>query len=179
MVKQQNDWKPTRMNSQDRSATIPNQSGMQSTETHGARAKTSTSRTSSTRSTRGQIPHIAITVSGMDCTFAEETQPLTYVTTQAWTLSPTTKRKKHDPKQPVGIGSPQNHQTRQPDPPYPKAHTIRRRKPEGKHGPHGKPTTTGGAQTSMRTRREQYSRHHRATPYARTCLLYTSPSPRD
>ena len=103
---------------------------MQSTEAHGARAKTSTSRTSSTKSARGQIPHIAITISGMDCIFTEETQPLTNVTTQTWTLSPTTKRKKHDPEQPVGIGNPQNHQTKQPDPPYPKA-------------PHNSQTETG------------------------------------
>ena len=69
---------------------ILNQSDMQSTEAQGARARTSTSRTSSTRSTRDQIPHIAITISGMDCTFAKETQPLTNVATQTWTLSPTT-----------------------------------------------------------------------------------------
>jgi len=110
---------------------ILNQLDMQSTEAQGARAKTSTPRTSSTRSTRDQIPHIAITISGMDCTFAKETQPLTNVATQTWTLSPTThqtssathqsagtKRKRHDPEQPVEIENFQNHQAEQSSPPY-------------------------------------------------------------
>ena len=119
---------------------------MQSTEAQGARAKTSTSRTSSTRSTMDQTPHVAITIHGMDCTIIEETQPLTNVATQTGKSSPNThhtssathqsaraKRKRHDPGQSTKIRSLPDHQAEQSNPPHSEAsrHDLQRgtRKP--------------------------------------------------
>ena len=161
---------------------ILNQLDMQSTEAQGARVRTSTSRTSSTRSTRDQVPHIAITISGMDCTFAKETQPPTNVATQTWTLSPTTqqtrsatpqsagtKRKRHDPEQPIKIENSRDHQAKQSSPPYPEiSQHDSQRGTRGQHGLLTKPTTTKGVPTSMKIRRGQSLRHRRATPFVRT-----------
>ena len=120
---------------------ILNQFDMQSTEAQGARAKTTTSRTSSTRSTRDQIPHVAITINGMDCTIIEETQPPTNVATQTWTSSPNTyqtssathqsagaKRKRHDPEQSTEIRNFPDHQAEQSNPPHSEAsrHDLQR-----------------------------------------------------
>ena len=142
------------------------------------------SRTSSTRSTRDQIPHVAITISGMDCTIAKETQtqPPTNVATQTWTLSPTTqqtrsatpqsagtKRKRHDPEQPIKIENSRDHQAKQSSPPYPEiSQHDSQRGTRGQHGLLTKPTTTKGVPTSMKIRRGQSLRHRRATPFVRT-----------
>ena len=75
---------------------------MQSTEAHGARAKTSTSRTSSTRSKEDRPQHITITIDGMDCNIVEATQPMDSAPTQTWTSEPTTNQEPPIESQTIG-----------------------------------------------------------------------------
>ena len=75
---------------------------MQSTETRGARAKTSTSRTSSTRSNEDQPQHITITIDGMDCNIVEATQPVDSAPTQTWTSESNTNQESPIASQTIG-----------------------------------------------------------------------------
>ena len=75
---------------------------MQSTEAQEARAKTSTSRTSSTRSNEDQPQHITITIDGMDCNITEATQPMVSASTQTWTSEPNTNQESPIVSQTIG-----------------------------------------------------------------------------
>ena len=75
---------------------------MQSTEAQEARAKTSTSRTSSTRSNEDQPQHITITIDGMDCNIVEATQPMDSAPTQTWTSEPNTNQESPIASQTIG-----------------------------------------------------------------------------
>ena len=147
---------------------------MQSTEAQGARAKTSTSRTSSTRSKEDQPQHIAITIDGMDCDIIEATQPLTNASTQTWTSTPDTNQESPTASQTVGTKKRRYYAGQITDirikPTNP---TLNNRKPNGttcseelgrQHGPHTNHTIPKDAQISTKIQMGWSLRHRQATP---------------
>ena len=154
---------------------------MQSTEAQEARAKTSTSRTSSTRSKEDRPQHITITIDGMDCNIVEATQPMDSAPTQTWTSEPNTNQKSPIASQTIGAKKRRyyaghiteirifpDHQACPSNPQQSESKsTTYLKRQKRHHGPHNNHMMAKAAQISTKIQKGWSSRHRQATPIAR------------
>ena len=158
---------------------------MQSDKPQGARAKTSTPRTSSTTN-EVKPQQTTILMDEMDCNIREDNQPKDDASTQTWTVNSTPgptspsapqaignnnfKRKRSYAGHITNIRIFPDQQTHQFSPQHSEANgmTCKKRRERWHPGPHNRHTTVRDVQISTKIRKEWSSHHHQATPTVRT-----------